>query len=55
MWNIKLKATNKHDKQRLMDMNCGLVATRGNTRRREVDRGKRGQIFGDRRKSKFGR
>ena len=29
MWNTNLKATNEQDKQRLMDMDNGLVVTRG--------------------------
>ena len=47
--------TEVHVKQRLMDTDCGLVTTRGKGGKEEVDRGKRGQIFGDGRKPNFER
>ena len=50
MWEIKLKATNMINKQRLINTDSGLVITRGKGRRGVVDRDKEGQKFSERRK-----
>ena len=54
MWDIYLKATNEQNKQRLMDMDNGLVVTRGWQGEGEGRWGKRDQICGDRKKSNYG-
>ena len=45
MWDIEQKATNEHDKQ--THGHRQTVVTSGKGVRREVDRGKSGQIFVD--------
>ena len=44
---------NKTNKQKLIDTDNSLVVTRGKRRRREVDKGKEGQLYGDRRRFDF--
>ena len=52
LWDIKLKATNKQGKQKFTDTDNRMVATRGKGVG-EV-KGKRGQIYGDRKRFDFG-
>ena len=54
MWDIKLKATNEQDKQKLKDTDHSLVVTREKEVEEEVYKSKGGQIYGDRRRFDFG-
>ena len=47
MWDIKLKATEKTNKQKLIDTDNSLVVTRGKGVTGEINKGKRGQIYRD--------
>ena len=54
MWDIKLKATTKQDKQKLRDTDYVMMVTRGKGGWKEVEEGKGGRIYDDGRRLDFG-
>lgn len=47
------KLTRHTNKQKLIERDNSLMATRGNGERKEIEEGKGNQLYGDRRRSDF--